>query len=166
MPLLYRIEEWKRKQGRSKCDCINPIYASSFDKWMDICFPLYAFVLWMHNCLLDWIILNSMIFGRFCLWCLWMQVRFVERRGSSWNEDKSSIRDHLAKENRLASPPVIRSYFYSWDQVGKIESLFIHLFRVFEEGNSGRLNSLRRIKTQLNTRAQGSNYHLRTKNWS
>ena len=53
--LLCRIKEWKRKQGRSKCSCISPIDVSFFDTWMDICFPFYVFVLWMHNCLLDYL---------------------------------------------------------------------------------------------------------------
>ena len=53
MLLLCRIKEWKRKQERSKCSCISPIDVSLFDTWMDIFFPFYVFVLWMHNCLLD-----------------------------------------------------------------------------------------------------------------
>ena len=54
-PLLCRIKEWKRKQGRSKRSCISPIDVSFFDTWMDICFPFYVFVLRMHNCLLDYL---------------------------------------------------------------------------------------------------------------
>lgn len=50
----------------------------------------------------------------------------------------------------LVSLPVVRSWYYLWDQVEKIDSLSIHLSWVYEEGNSGRLSSLSRIKTQLN----------------
>jgi hypothetical protein len=57
----------------------------------------------MYNCLLDFIISNFMVFGRFLL------VVFVNAGQILGTRDESRIIYHLAKENRLASLLIIRS---------------------------------------------------------
>ena len=150
MPLLCRIKEWKRKQGRSKCSCISPIDVSFFDTWMDICFPLFVFILWIHNCLLDY--LYRILWSLEGLRVIFVNAGLIRRMEGIFVEWKTNQGSNVIQRRRTG-----QCYFQQLDhniirkiKLGEIDSLSIILSWVNEEDNSGGLSSLSRIKTQLN----------------
>lgn len=106
-----------------------------------------------YECITVYLIIYIKLYDlwKVCVWYLWMQVWFVEWRGSSWSE-RWNQGSNVIQRKRTG-----QFYFQQLDhniirkiKLGEIDSLFIHLSWVNEEDNSGGLSSLSRIKTQLN----------------
>ena len=111
------------------------------DKWINICFPFYVFVSWMHNYSLDYLYRIMWSLEGLCGIC---ECRSKSQDGGDLRKAVDEIKDqgHQAKENRSVYFQQVDHNIIRKIKLGKIYSLFIHLSWVSEEDNSGGFSSL------------------------